>query len=476
MSGKKPDSQSVNRLAQQSNLPTLNNVANMDSQARRHNSRVELPMKPDGRPIPALLAVQVDAATGKASWSLHDTDEAGADIVWGATDPEHNKVVQAMRDWWVTARLAESWGTPDAQKHFAEKAKPPAPEPAAAKPDKVPAPAPAAPAAPAAPTYAVSDQIQPAPVNYFTPPVTFPSMQQQNYIAAASGQAGPYPGYPGQAAGTQWPPAYAQPLPPELWSRMPTAGAAPLMLGDVLVAAGIIPTRALNAALTLQNSSNNQRRIGEILVSSGALPDSLLQAAVRLQEMARTGAVPNAKMTEVLKQIHGSGESLEQALGEKPAQQKSEAAPKPALKPKEKRQLASDERIEREAQVSEAETKKLKEVMGLVKTLDFSGDEGSEKAKRLLALFKTAGLVDNAAIEEAGKSTKSAGDTVKSLLIKEAIDPMSFEAGVGCDKLMEANKMRPEQAIIALGYCQRSRVGLKEAIEEMHWDIDTAGL
>src|SRR6185437_6893805 len=161
----------------------------------------------------------------------------------------------------------------------------------------------------------------------------------------------------------------------------------------------------------------------------------------------------------------GSGESLEQALGEKPREQAPNAASKQAPKPKQK-PLPGDERIEREAQVSEAEKKKLKDVMGLVKTLDFSGDAGSDKAERLLALFKTAALVDNATIDDVGKATKTAGDIVKSLLIREAIDPMTFEAGVGCDKLMEANKMRPEQAIIALGYCQRSRVGLKEAQAE----------
>ncbi|HEY9790055.1 MAG TPA: hypothetical protein V6D22_06645, partial [Candidatus Obscuribacterales bacterium] len=313
MSGKKPDSQPVTRLTPQPDLPTHNDVANMASAARRQNSRVELPMKPDGRPVPAVLCVRVDAATTKVSWALHDTDDPDADIVWAATDPEFNKVVQAMRDWWVTARLAESWGTPEVEKLFAERAKAKEPVPPAAKPDKTPAPAPAAAAGAGG---GLRDQIQPVPANYFTPPVAFPSLQQQNYIAAASGQTGLYPGYPQQAGG-QWPPAYPQPLPPELWSRMPTASSAPLMLGDVLVAAGIIPTRALNAALTLQNSSQNQRRLGEILVSSGALPDRLLQAAVRLQEMARTGVVANAKMTEVLKQIYGSGESLEQALGEK---------------------------------------------------------------------------------------------------------------------------------------------------------------
>ena len=49
-------------------------------------------MKPDGRPEPAILAVRVDAGTGKVSWALHDTDDQDAAIVWGVPVPATGEI------------------------------------------------------------------------------------------------------------------------------------------------------------------------------------------------------------------------------------------------------------------------------------------------------------------------------------------------------------------------------------------------
>lgn len=486
MNMRKSDIKPPTRLPQQPDLPTQADITSMAAQAKRTKSRIELPLKPEGRPEPAVLVVNFDDNSCKFNWMLYDGQGEEACVVWGASDPEDKKVVQAMRDWWITARLAEDWGAPQPAK-TAKQAKPTERPPGG---QTLPSHEVQPPVSNPAGAQTLTDHVQPVPSNYFTPPVAFPSLHYQN-LAAAYQQ--PYPQQPGWPPGyypqpgagqipAQWPPGYpAQPqgpMSPEMWGAQSGVGssAAPLMLGDVLVAAGIIPTPALHAALTLQNSSPvERRRIGEILVSSGALPNEILQAAVKLQEMARKGSVPNYRMPEVLKHIYATGATLEQALGEKPVVAAQPPATPVAPKPQ-KRARPSDERLELESHVSDEEKKKLKDVMGLVKTLDFSGDDGAKKAKRLLDLFKQAALVDKDVIETATKSSKSTGDAIKSLLIKEAIDPVTFQATMACQKLLDTKKMRPEQAIIALGYCQRSRVGLKEAIAEMNWQINTDGI
>jgi hypothetical protein len=134
------------------------------------------------------------------------------------------------------------------------------------------------------------------------------------------------------------------------------------------------------------------------------------------------------------------------------------------------RQRPSDELLERESQVSEEDQKKFRRVMSLLKKIDFSGADGSEKAVRLFSLLKQADVVNDTTFDTIRQSSNTQ-DTVKSLLVKEAVDPLAFEAGLQCQKLIETERLKPEQAIIAIGYCQRSRITLREAISDLNWLI-----
>lgn len=490
MANTKKDLSPAIRLARLSGLPLPKDVADISNESRRCKKRVELPWQPEGRPEPVVLSADFDANTNKTNWVLYDGMKESACVIWSATGAEPAKVVQALRDWFTVARLAESWTS---QGQDTETDIPAAPAPAGFPQTQ---PMSAATASPPAETAPAPQAPQPVayPSGFLTPPLPFPALPYQ------TGYAAPYqaPGYPVPPAQQVWPAGYTQPYsadpetaakqwaqagfqrqtapmqaPPaqgESWSGQTMAPSA-LMLGDVLVAAGIIPTRTLQAALTLQNASQiNRRPIGEILVSSGALPGNVLKAAVSLQSLARSGSITRSRMTDLLSKVHSTGVSLETLLAERAATMPGSLDPAGA-----KRVRPSDQRIEIESEVNEEERKKLKDVMALLKHVDFKGEEGEKKAKALIDLLKQAQLATDESIDATSKSVSNSADVIKALLVKEVLHPITFEAAMECQKLIAAKRLAIGQAIIALGYCERSRINLSDAFSEMGWDITLDG-
>lgn len=423
----------------------------MAHESRRAKKRIELPWHPEGRPEPAVITVEHADNSGKATWCIFSNNKSDATIDWTETDPDPTKIVLALRDWYSRIRETEDWakdfpepiaiqqGLPLAQQHYQQYA-------------------------PGYPMQAPYPQ-QPGGV-----PAWNPGYQQQSHAGFH---------YPTQAVPPA-PPHWAQsapgnntsqhPLPPELWavnSPQPSSS-TPFLIGDLLVAAGIIPTRSLQAALTLQNSSTlDRKRIGEILVNSGALPTKVMDAAVKLQEMARSRTITHQRVTELLRQVHATKGSLDELVVNIPQAPIMDA---PAIV-----KNRADQMIEDEGHVTKEEREKLSHVLSLVK--DFTDKDAAERSSQLLDLFVKASILsDDEMITELRLTKNNSVDTVKSLLIKEIVDPTTFEAAVACQKLVRMERLKVEQAVIALGYCSRSRVTLRDAICDLNWLIPIDGI
>lgn len=443
------------RLPKQASLPKPQELIEMAHEAKRAKKRIELPWQPEGRPEPCLITVLYDNKTSKSTWSVLTSHKFDAEVAWTDVDPDPTKVVLALRDWYSQARETEGWykgpltaGTPDPNLPLQQPQMAP-PQPGAVYPQ---------------PGYPPQ---QPYPQQPGGVPVWTPVYQQ------------PYPSYPYPYAVPPAPPHWAQsvpptpaapatdqPLAPELWALHSAQNQQSnhLMIGDLLVAAGVIPTKTLQAALTLQNTANmERRRLGEILVSSGALPTRVLDAAVQLQELARSKVITNYRVTEILRQVYSTNAPLNELLGTAGA---TTAAP---LMPR------GDQRLEEEGKVSSEEREKLKQVLALLK--DFTADQEQDKATELLDLFRKASIISEQTMEaELAANKHNAIDAVKALLGKEIIDPTTFEAGMQCQKLIAKDRLKIEQAVIALGYCSRSRVSLRDAISDLNWLIPIDGI
>jgi hypothetical protein len=254
----------------------------------------------------------------------------------------------------------------------------------------------------------------------------------------------------------------------------------------LLVAAGLIPTQTLQAALTLQNATavhSSRPKIGEILVNSGALKYGMIDAAVKLQELARKGLISPLRINEVLSKVQATGATPEQILRLAPPPM--EAATPGANKSPANHMMANDSAaveprpvsrgdalLEQEARVSAADRDKLKQVLELLKDPLLQGADGASRAHLLLGLFKQAAIVKQSDIDLTAPPGSHILDAVKAVLVKELIDANTFKAGIDCLRLLADERLKREQAIIALLYCYRSRVNLRDAIIDMNWLIN----
>jgi hypothetical protein len=482
------------RLPLQRKMPTVQDFQMLAQESKRANRLVELPWHPEGRKDPVLITVKFEAAIG-CNWLVYSGSAGDSSpVLWNAVDPEPQAVSDALRDWAAEARNREGWGKTEVYT--------PAPSAApttstadlsfagtAGKQDK---PSEATPETMTAAGFPAS--LAPPP-----PPAPPPMLPQPQYQAPPAYGQPPYPP-PGPAAPPpHWSAGYAAaPPPPQPWGLQDSASlhqpAQALALGDILVAAGIIPAPSLHAALTLQNAagpSHMKSKLGEILVKSGALSPNIVQSALHLQKMARGGEILPNKVTDSLKEVHGSGKTVEEVLASRGLGYQAPASPDAwiasgpktsmeappfvsggyeTIKPAHMR-TSADERLEIEANVSDEERQKLRRVLDLVKDTSSLGIGSESEIKVLLALFKQAGMLTQSQIDGATTSGASSIDVVKALLVKEFIDPNTFEAGVALRKLMSKQTINSGQAIIALLYCQRSRVTVKEAVKELGWDI-----
>src|SRR5262249_50089162 len=97
-------------------------------------------------------------------------------------------------------------------------------------------------------------------------------------------------------------------------------------------------------------------------------------------------------------------------------------------------------------------------------------EDDSPQANRVIRLLIKAGIINDQDVIRAKNIRQKHGGKVSKILIATGkIEPKTFEAAVECDALLSGDKIKLEKAMIALHYCQRSRVSFKEAVKELGW-------
>jgi hypothetical protein len=155
----------------------------------------------------------------------------------------------------------------------------------------------------------------------------------------------------------------------------------------------------------------NAPPLGQILVEAGLITPPTLKAALNLQDVVRTGAMSKEDaLSGFVKEHFGSD-------------------PKGASKEKEGRE--------------------------------------SEQA---IDLLKQAGLISDKDLEAARSvRNRHGGNIAKILLAAGKMENKTFQAACQSNTFIRQDKMKLEQGIILLNYCQRMRMTFDEAIEDMHW-------
>jgi Serine/threonine protein kinase len=97
-----------------------------------------------------------------------------------------------------------------------------------------------------------------------------------------------------------------------------------------------------------------------------------------------------------------------------------------------------------------------------------SGKEEPANFVSVLKLLKQAGLINEQQFAEAYSDSGPKRPEVGQYLIdKGVLDSKTLHSAVQCQALIERDQLKIEKAIIALHYCQRSRVTLEEALDDL---------
>lgn len=183
-------------------------------------------------------------------------------------------------------------------------------------------------------------------------------------------------------------------------------------------------------------SKRNKVQLGTLLLDSTLISETTLDAALKLQEMCEEGLCSADLAAKGLYKFHMKGQAIGEYLTDFDAVQLPERQRRAGHKPS-PNQVRS---------------------------------HSGAQAKAAIDLLIKAGLVtekDMAAAADVRQ--KVGGDIVQLLQSAGKLDKVTFDAAVVCLPLIREGLMRLEQCIIALGYCNRSRVDFDTALEEMGW-------
>jgi hypothetical protein len=244
----------------------------------------------------------------------------------------------------------------------------------------------------------------------------------------------PYGGYPPQQ---QAPPGYPPQYPPQggqspgVWQNQ--TGQEHPVHDSTALPPELSPIKGGGRSMDYELSPRGTNiLLGTLLFEAGMINKPTLDAALKLQDMVREERITIADAPENLKRLHDMGASIEQYVT------KSEGIRKPPPAPTPNRSGPTKEQVSEQRAVFD-----LLQKSGLVKEED----------------LKSASAVRN----------KHGGDMVQILQAAGKMDPATYSAAATCVPLIRDNKMKVEQCIIAINYCNRSRVDFETALEELNW-------
>ncbi|MBI1270972.1 hypothetical protein GC174_11120 [bacterium] len=303
----------------------------------------------------------------------------------------------------------------------------------------------------------------------------------------------PAPGYGYLPPGYVYPPGYPPPAypPQQGYGHPPQQGNE--LAGTVAVQPGNAPrserpTGEFPSNLPRHASKDQPNvRLGQFLVEAGIVPQATVDAALQLQDLVRSGSLPTAKAAEAVRRAHVRGGQVDPALTSINPSNEASAVVAPPLGqilveaailrgPVLKtalnlQQSVRDERINKDEAIDQL----CVEVFG-VSAKKGSGDSETKESTKAVELLKSAGLLSDFDLDTASKvKDKHGGRLVNILQRAGKLDAMTVEAALQCVRLMKEDKLNLDKAAIALHYCQRSRVSLDDALDELGWKKEVMG-
>jgi hypothetical protein len=317
------------------------------------------------------------------------------------------------------------------------------------------------------------------PANY--PPGYPPQNYPPNYPANYQ-----YPAAPGQNYPPGYPPNY--PVPPQ---QVPGDGLVTASTVPVSYGPGGAPVPAdpyANLGMLPHPDLVKKRPVvmlGTFLVEAGLVPSSTIDAALQVQALVSQGTLSAMKAAEAVRRAHQRGGYVEPENIQATATNEAIVRVKPQLGQVlvmagiiTATQLKAGLRLQ-EAMHAGAMTMP-EAVDSLHKELSLVGHPvprpeaekvDVEEITKIVALLKQAGMLTDADIEAATKVDATGGaNVIKVLLASSKLDQLTIDAATSCQRFIDGGHLRPDQAFMALHYCQRMRVSFEEAASELALD------
>lgn len=388
-------------MTDKKSLPTIEEIkTQLESVTKARGVAVELAWS---TPVPGqkfVLMSQWDVGKAAPIWTLYENKNGESSMRWSqAFAPTEIDIVYDV--------LCMS--TADDSQH--------ASIPESLRPKKEEPEAPAASPANAAVTY---NNLPPYP------PVPYP-------YPAYPGYPPPYPGVPAPPYNTAvnpapWPQPGVAPQP----ASMPTAQFPTSAPYTTLPAV----TPASAATVPVDYSLISKRAnvlLGKLLLEAGLISEPSLAAALKVQEYVRDERMSLAKAIEVLQRLHNAGDAVEDYLNAQDFDMTAKA------------KLA----VQKALPADSAKAKIVHAALDLLQKAELIKPDD----------FKSAKIVQ----------LKHGGDLSQILKAAGKLDDTTYQSAEKCAVLIQNKSMKVEQCIIALNYCNRMRVGIDAALEELGW-------
>ncbi|MDZ4836921.1 MAG: hypothetical protein SGJ27_24325 [Candidatus Melainabacteria bacterium] len=223
-------------------------------------------------------------------------------------------------------------------------------------------------------------------------------------------------------------------------------------------------------------------RLGQFLVESGLVPESTVDAALQLQELVRSGSLSTAQAAEAVRRAHIRGGAVDPKLIAAPVGPNDSKTVAPPLGqilveaaiirgPIIRQALKLQESIRSgEMTKDDALDALCLEVFGVGRKIPDTTGETADTTEAL-ELLRKAQLVSDFDHETASKVRDKHGGQIVSILVKAGkLDQHTADGAFKCNQLVNQKKIEQGKAIIALHYCQRSRIDLDSALKELGWE------
>ncbi|MFA6208781.1 MAG: hypothetical protein WCT03_04335 [Candidatus Obscuribacterales bacterium] len=315
------------------------------------------------------------------------------------------------------------------------------------------------------------------PANY--PPQGYPANYQ-------------YPNPAGQNYPPGYPPNYAVPPQPVPGDGLNTASTVPVSYGPGGVPLPIphsVPGDPYGNLAMLPHPDLIKKRpvvmLGTFLVEAGLVPSSTIDAALQVQALVSQGTLSAMKAAEAVRRAHQRGGYVEPENIQSTATNEAIVRVKPQLGQVlvmagiiTATQLKAGLRLQ---EAMHAGAMNMQEAVDtLHRELSVAGSPSQEavvekvdpeETRKIVALLKQAGMLSDVDIEAATKADSKAGANVlKVLLASSKLDQLTIDAATSCQRFIDGGHLRPDQAFMALHYCQRMRVSFEDAATELALD------